>query len=96
MKVKLGSAHKAHSCIVEGGNVDAELLVTIQTTHRIKLLGPTFGSYSRQRLVGQGYDLGTFVIDSDAKLARCPQGQTGVKVNRFKTSEESRNLLCIS
>jgi hypothetical protein len=37
------------------------------------------GSYGRQHLVGQGYDLHAFVIDWEAKQARCPQGQTSVK-----------------
>ena len=43
------------------------------------MVGPTFGSSSRQRLAGQGYDLSAFVIDWEAKPARCPQGQTSVK-----------------
>jgi transposase len=43
------------------------------------VVGPTFGSYSRPRLAGQGYDLSAFVIDWEAKQARCPQGQTSVK-----------------
>jgi transposase len=62
----------------DGGYVDADLLVTAQTAHQIDVIGPTFGSYSRQRLEGQGYDLSTFVLDWEAKQARCPQGQTSV------------------
>src|SRR5262249_23311885 len=34
---------------------------------------------SRQRLAGQGYDLRAFVIEWEAKQARCPQGHTSVK-----------------
>ena len=65
--------------LLDGGYVDAELLVTAQTPHQIDVIGPPFGSYSRQRLAGQGYDLSAFVIDWEAKQARCPQGQTSVK-----------------
>jgi transposase len=64
---------------LDGGYVDAELLVTAQTTHQIDVLGPPFGSYSHQHQAGQGYDLQAFVIDWEAKQARCPQGQTSVK-----------------
>jgi transposase len=67
------------SHLLDSGYVDAELLVTAQTEHQIDVVGPTFGSYSRQRLEGQGYDLSAFVLDWEAKQARCPQGQTSVK-----------------
>jgi transposase len=43
------------------------------------VVGPAFGSYSRQRLAGQGYDLQALVIDWEAHRARCPQGQTSVR-----------------
>ena len=65
--------------LLDNGYVDAELLVSAQTAHQIDVVGPTFGSYSRQRRAGQGYDLAVFVIDWAAKQARCPQGYTGVK-----------------
>jgi transposase len=65
--------------LLDSGYVDAELLVTAQTEHQIDVVGPTFGSYSRQQLKGQGYDLAAFVLDWEAKQARCPQGHTSVK-----------------
>jgi transposase len=65
--------------VLDSGYVDAELLVTAQTQHQIDVVGPTFGSYSRQRLLGQGYDLRAFVIDWEAQQARRPQGQTNVE-----------------
>jgi len=64
--------------LLDSGYVDADLLVTAQTQHQIDVVGPPFGSYSRQRLAGQGYDLQAFVIDWEAEQARCPQGQTSV------------------
>jgi transposase len=65
--------------LLDGGYVDADLLVTAQAQHQIEVVGPTFGSYSRQRREGQGYDLAAFVIDWEAHQACCPQGQTSVK-----------------
>jgi transposase len=65
--------------LLDGGYVDADLLVTAQTQHQSDVVGPAFGSYSHQRRAGQGYDLRAFVIDWEAKQARCPQGQTRVK-----------------
>jgi len=65
--------------LLDGGYVDAELLVTAQTSHQIDVVGPTFGSYSHQRQAGQGYDLQAFVIDWEANQAYCPQGQTSVR-----------------
>jgi transposase len=43
--------------LLDSGYVDAELLVTAQTRHQVEVVGPTFGSYSHQRMAGQGYDL---------------------------------------
>jgi transposase len=64
--------------LFDGGYVDADLLVTAQTQHQIDVVGPAFGSYSRQRLAGQGYDLQAFVLDWEAQQAHCPQGHTSV------------------
>ena len=64
--------------LLDSGYVDADLLVTAQTRHQIDVVWPPFGSYSRQRRAGQGYDLQAFVLDWDAQQARCPQGQTSV------------------
>jgi transposase len=58
--------------------VDADLLVTAQSQHQIDVMGPPFGSYSRQRREGRGYALQAFVIDWEVQHARCPQGQTSV------------------
>jgi len=64
--------------LLDSGYVDADFLVTAQTRHQINVVGPAFGSYSRQHQTGQGYDLQAFVLDWDAQQARCPQGHTSV------------------
>jgi transposase len=65
--------------LLDGGYVDADLLVTAHTQHQIDVVGPPFGSYSHQRRAGQGYDLSAFVIDWEAQQARCPQGHTSIR-----------------
>jgi transposase len=64
--------------LLDSGYVDADLLVTAHTPHQIDVIGPPFGSYSRQRREGQGYDLQAFAINWEAQQARCPQGHTSV------------------
>jgi transposase len=64
--------------LLDSGYVDADFLVTSQTQHQIDVVGPAFGSYSRQHQSGQGYDLQAFVLDWEAQQARCPQGHISV------------------
>jgi transposase len=64
--------------LLDSGYVDADLLVTAQTRHQIDVVGPPFGSYSRQWREAEGYDLQAFVIDWEAQQAHCPQGHTSV------------------
>ncbi len=65
--------------LLDSGYVDSELLVSARTQHNVDVVGPPFGSYSRQRLAGEGYDLQAFVIDWEQEQATCPQGETSVK-----------------
>jgi transposase len=65
--------------LMDSGYVDSELLVSAQKEHGVDVVGPAFGSYSRQRIAGEGYDLQAFVIDWEQEQATCPQGQTSVK-----------------
>jgi transposase len=67
-----------HTHLLDSGYVDADLLVTAQTQHQIDVIGPPFGSYSRQQREGVGYDLQAFSLDWEAQQARCPQGHTSV------------------
>src|ERR671922_2937991 len=43
--------------LLDSGYVDADSLVTAQTQHQIDVVGPPFGSYSRQWRGGEGDDL---------------------------------------
>ena len=62
--------------IVDGGYVDAELLVSSQSNHEIELVGPIKSDASWQAHDEQAYSLDCFDIDWEAKTVTCPQGQT--------------------
>jgi DDE family transposase len=64
--------------VLDSGDVDADFLVTAQRQHHIDVVGPAFGSYSRQHQTGQGDDVQAFVLNWEARQGRCPQGQTSV------------------
>jgi transposase len=58
--------------------VDADCLATAQRQYQIDVIGPPFGSYSRQHQTGQGYGLQAFVLEWEAQQAHCPQGHASV------------------
>jgi transposase len=65
--------------ILDSGYVDAQFLASAQHLHHIDVIGPPFGSYSRQHRAGQGYGVEAFTLDWAAHQARCPQGHPSVK-----------------
>jgi transposase len=65
--------------LLDGGDVDAERLVTARSTHQMAVVGPPFGSSSHQRRARDGSELGAFLIDWASQQARCPQGQTSIR-----------------
>src|SRR5918911_614246 len=65
--------------LLDSGYVDAEFLASAQHRHHIDVIGPPFGSYSRQHRAGQGYGIDAFTLDWAAQQARCPQGHPSVK-----------------
>lgn len=60
--------------IVDTGYVDAELLVSSQQKHGIRLVGPVLSDNSWQAKEGRGFDLAQFQIDWQNQQATCPQG----------------------
>jgi len=61
--------------IVDTGYIDAELLVSSQQDHAIKLVGPVLSDNSWQAKAGHGFDAAHFQIDWQDHCATCPQGQ---------------------
>lgn len=76
--------------IVDGGYTDADLLVTSQAEHGVRLVGPMRMNRSWQARSG-GYDRSMFQVDWDAQKVMCPQGEFSVgwrpETNQFGTAE---------
>jgi transposase len=63
------------------GYSDAELLVESERQYHLDLLGPVRGDYRRQGQEGKGFAAADFVIDWEARQARCPAGCTSSNWN---------------
>jgi transposase len=76
--------------IVDGGYTDADLLVTSQSEHGVRLIGPMRMNRSWQARSG-GYDRRLFQVDWEAQKVTCPQGELSVgwrpETNQFGTAE---------
>jgi transposase len=62
--------------LLDSGYVDADFLVMAQRQYQIDVVGPPFGSYTRQHQTGQDYDLQAFVLDWEAQQVHCSQGHS--------------------
>jgi transposase len=60
--------------LVDTGYVDAELLVSSQQKHGIRLVGPVLSDNSWQAKEGRGFDVAHFQMDWQNQQATCPQG----------------------
>ena len=69
--------------IVDGGYVDAELLVTSQSDYEIELVVPIKSDASWQAHDKHAYAIDSFDIDWEAKTVTCPQGQTTPAKNAY-------------
>jgi transposase len=65
--------------LLDAGCVDAELLVTAQSRHRIEVVGLLSANAGWQSRAATGYGLEAFELDWEAQQARCPQGSHGVR-----------------
>jgi transposase len=65
--------------VVDAGYVDAELLVTSRTEHRVDVVGPVPQDTRWQARAGEGFDLACFALDWEQEQATCPQGATSTK-----------------
>lgn len=60
--------------IVDAGYVDAGVLVTRQTEHPIRVVGPVPQDNHWQARAGAGFDVACFTVNRDTQVATCPQG----------------------
>ena len=75
--------------LTDMGYIDAELLVESEQQYQLDLLGPVRGDYRRQGQEGKGFAAADFVIDWDARQARCPAGCTSINWNPTIDSREN-------
>jgi transposase len=65
--------------LLDGGYVDAELLVVSQEHYQVTVTGPVLEDHSWQAKGQTGYDLAAFTLDWEAKQAHCPHGNVSRK-----------------
>jgi transposase len=65
--------------IVDAGYMSADRLLTSQSKHAVDLIGPVADDPSWQAKAGEGFGAAHFVLDWEAKQARCPQGKSSEK-----------------
>lgn len=61
--------------LLDAGYVDSEGLVTSQTEHAVRIIGPVPPDNHWQARARQGFDIACFTIDWEGRRATCPQGQ---------------------
>jgi transposase len=62
--------------LVDGGYVDAEVLVTSQEQYQVDLVGPAPVDPKWQARTDGAFDLTQFAIDWEAQIVTCPEGNT--------------------
>lgn len=72
---------------VDAGYVDADLLVTSQTTYGISLIGPVRPDSSWQAQQPDADDLTHFQVDWEQQVVTCPQGHPS---QRWRTAQDAR------
>ena len=60
--------------LLDAGYVDAGVLVTSQTEHQVRVIGPAPVDNHWQARAGAGFDVACFHLDWEAHLATCPRG----------------------
>ena len=64
--------------LVDAGYVRARDLVASHEDHQIDLVGPIYDDHQWQAKAGEGFDLGHFRVDWEARVATCPGGRPRV------------------
>jgi transposase len=78
---------------VDAGYPDAENLVRSQREHAVALIGPLPADTSWQAQAGQGFAVDCFMIDWEARQARCPAGQQSVA---WANATDRRGNRCVT
>ena len=65
--------------IVDGGYVDANILVSSPKKHGVEIIGPVRSDGSWQAKAGEGYDISHFIVNWEKKKVVCPEGKVSKK-----------------
>jgi transposase len=65
--------------LLDAGYVDSGVLVTSQTEHQVRVIGPVPPDNHWQARAGAGFEVACFTLDWDAHVAMCPQGTSSRK-----------------
>jgi transposase len=65
--------------LLDAGYVDSEVVVTSQTEHEVKVIGPVPADNSWQAREGAGFDVACFTLDWETQSATCPRGASSRK-----------------
>jgi transposase len=65
--------------LLDAGYVDAEVVVTSQTEHQVRVIGPVPMDNHWQARAGAGFDVACFTLDWETCVAKCPQGTSSRK-----------------
>jgi transposase len=73
--------------LVDAGYPDAEILVSSQREHGVRVIGPVLPDNQWQAQSAEAFDISCFTIDWEARRARCPAGHASV---RWSPSTDNR------
>jgi transposase len=65
--------------LLDAGYIGSELLVTSQTEHHVRVIGPAPVDNHWQARAGAGFDVACFILDWEAEIATCPRGASSRK-----------------
>jgi transposase len=79
--------------LVDAGYPDAEILVTSQREHGVRVIGPVLPDNQWQAQSAEAFDVRCFTIDWEAQRATCPAGHASV---RWSPSQDNRGKAMIN
>lgn len=68
--------------LLDAGYVDSGVLVSSQTEHQVRVIGPVPLDNHWQARAGAGFEVACFTIDWQAQVATCPRGTSSRKWSR--------------
>ncbi len=74
--------------LVDAGYVRARNLVASHEDHQIDLVGPIYDDHQWQAKAREGFDLGHFRVDWEARVVTCPRGRPSIRWSETHTARD--------